>query len=129
MAIPDRFAHDDNIGNHILQFKSPEMGPDSPESDLDFVSDAYSTGGPDVPECSLQITFGWNDLSPTRKERLSDESGDGTIARLDDFLHFAGITYSSISTLPLEGSSIAVCQRPTWTQSFEEPTPPGPLNL
>jgi len=42
-SIADGFAEDDDVGNNLLRFETPEMRAEAAEADLDFVRDADTT--------------------------------------------------------------------------------------
>src|SRR5689334_750292 len=74
MTVADRFSEYDDVRDHTVTLKRPEMRADATVSSLHFVGNANSTGGSHNVVDLVEITRRKNDLTRNARHRLGDEA-------------------------------------------------------
>ena len=111
VAVADRLAHDDDIGDDVLGLEGPEVGARAAESRLHLVGDAHAARRADVSERLFEITLRRNDLAAARLKRLREERGNGLTRLRDHAGELGRVRLSRRAALPLVRAAVAVGQR------------------
>src|ERR1700722_3652414 len=74
--VPDRFPKHNDVRHDRLRLKSPEMGPEPPETNLDFIRDANSARSTHTPIGLIEIPRWKNNLPRNARQRLRQKRRD-----------------------------------------------------
>ena len=103
------FRHRDDVGNHALRFKAPEMRAGAAEAGLHFVGDAHAAGGADVFVSVLEIAVRKYHEAADALDGFGDEAGD--LARrgeVDHLLHVVRVFLAGVRIVVAERSAIRI---------------------
>src|SRR4051812_28877195 len=112
-TVADSFRHGDDVRDHSLSFKSPEVSASPAKARLYFISDTDAAGRTDVRISMLQIIIRKNDAPANTLNRFRNESGDlpwrGVV---DNLLHVRRVLFARVHIVPSPRSSEWVgCER------------------
>src|SRR5579864_3066479 len=80
-SVADGFSQNNNVRNHLLSFKSPEVCAQAAKPDLNFIGNTYSTGCADVTINLRQIVGRKNNLSAHAGQRFRNIGSDAASLR------------------------------------------------
>ena len=75
VAVADRLAQRDDVGDDFLGLEAPEVGPDPPVAGLDLVGDAAAARLAHRVVGAGQVAGGQDDLAAHAGQRLGEECG------------------------------------------------------